>query len=112
MSVRRYDPDSRRSALLERIENDIPETVARALQEDLGGEVDSERDITAQLLPAESRAHARVITREAGVFCGTDGVIGSFNYPVSGDASYSTSNSRTTEIKFVSDMIWMACSIS
>lgn len=41
---------------------------------------------------------------KAGVFCGTDGVIGSFNYPVSGDASYSTSNSRTTEIKFVSDM--------
>lgn len=79
MSVRRYDPDSRRSALLERIENDIPETVARALQEDLGGEVDGERDITAQLLPAESRAHARVITREAGVFCGKRWVEEVFN---------------------------------
>ncbi len=51
MSVRRYDPDSRRSALLERIENDIPETVARALQEDLGGEVDSERDIPPNCCP-------------------------------------------------------------
>ena len=48
---------------------------------------------------------------KAGVFCGAQGMIvnpatgaASFNYPVSGDASYSTSNSRTTEIKFVSDM--------
>lgn len=79
MSVRRYDPDSRHKALLERIENDIPETVARALQEDLGGEVDSDRDITAQLLPAESRAHAQVITREAGVFCGKRWVEEVFN---------------------------------
>ena len=70
MSTRRYDPDSRRQALIERIENDIPEAVARALQEDLGGDIDSERDITAQLLPADSQAHAQVITREAGVFCG------------------------------------------
>ncbi|MGG6195345.1 carboxylating nicotinate-nucleotide diphosphorylase [Pantoea sp. Fr+CA_20] len=79
MSVRRYDPDSRHKALLERIENDIPETVARALQEDLGGEIDSDRDITAQLLPAESRAHAQVITREAGVFCGKRWVEEVFN---------------------------------
>lgn len=79
MSVRRYDPDSRHKALLERIENDIPETVARALQEDLGGETDSDRDITAQLLPAESQAHARVITREAGVFCGKRWVEEVFN---------------------------------
>ncbi|MBE5251269.1 carboxylating nicotinate-nucleotide diphosphorylase [Mixta mediterraneensis] len=70
MSMRRYDPDSRRQALIERIENDIPEAVARALQEDLGGDIDSDRDITAQLLPAESLTHAQVITREAGVFCG------------------------------------------
>lgn len=70
MPTRRYDPDSRRQALIQRIESDIPEAVARALQEDLGGEVDSDRDITAQLLPAGSQAHAQVITREAGVFCG------------------------------------------
>ena len=70
MSSRGYDPDSRRQALIRRIEGDIPEAVARALQEDLGGEIDAERDITAQLLPAETQAHAQVITREAGVFCG------------------------------------------
>ncbi|MEB6535225.1 carboxylating nicotinate-nucleotide diphosphorylase [Pantoea stewartii] len=79
MSVRRYDPDSRHQALLERIENDIPEAVERALKEDLGGETESDRDITAQLLPADSRAHAQVITREAGVFCGKRWVEEVFN---------------------------------
>ena len=48
---------------------------------------------------------------KAGVFCGAQGMIvnpatgaAAFNYPVSGDASYSKSYSRTTEIKYVSDM--------
>ncbi|WP_336282052.1 carboxylating nicotinate-nucleotide diphosphorylase [Cronobacter dublinensis] len=70
MPPRRYNPDHRRDALLERINLDIPFTVAQALREDLGGETDASRDITAQLLPPDSRSHAVVITREAGVFCG------------------------------------------
>lgn len=70
MPPRRYNPDHRRDALLERINLDIPAAVAQALREDLGGEVDASNDITAQLLPAEDRAHAVVITREAGIFCG------------------------------------------
>ncbi|WP_286866092.1 MULTISPECIES: carboxylating nicotinate-nucleotide diphosphorylase [Pantoea] len=70
MSSRGYDPDSRRQALIKRIESDIPNAVALALKEDLGGEIDADRDITAQLLPADIQAHAQVITREAGVFCG------------------------------------------
>jgi len=70
MLARGYDPDSRRQALIKRIESDIPDAVALALKEDLGGEVDADRDITAQLLPAETQADAQVITREAGVFCG------------------------------------------
>ncbi|EJP5808863.1 carboxylating nicotinate-nucleotide diphosphorylase [Cronobacter sakazakii] len=70
MPPRRYNPDHRRDALLERIALDIPFTVAQALREDLGGETDASRDITAQLLPPDSRSHAGVITREAGVFCG------------------------------------------
>lgn len=70
MPPRRYNPDHRRDALLERITLDIPVTVAQALREDLGGEMDASRDITAQLLPPDSRSHAVVITREAGVFCG------------------------------------------
>lgn len=70
MASRRYDPDHRRQELIKRIEQDIPESVARALQEDLGGEVDADRDITALLLPEEKQAEAQIITREAGVFCG------------------------------------------
>ncbi|NIG15009.1 carboxylating nicotinate-nucleotide diphosphorylase [Pantoea sp. Cy-640] len=70
MVSRRYNPEHRRQELLKRIQLDIPETVARALQEDLGGDVDADRDITAQLLPQAAQAEARVITREAGVFCG------------------------------------------
>jgi nicotinate-nucleotide pyrophosphorylase (carboxylating) len=70
MTTRRYDPDSRRTALLERVEDDIPPSVAQALREDLGGEIDPCKDITASLLPAEVTSHAVVITREAGIFCG------------------------------------------
>ena len=70
MVSRRYNPEHRRQELLKRIQLDIPETVARALQEDLGGDVDADRDITAQLLPQAAQAEARVITRGAGVFCG------------------------------------------
>ena len=79
MPPRRYNADSRRQALIARIEQDIPASVARALQEDLGGEIDADRDITAQLLPEESLAQARVITREAGVFCGKRWVEEVFN---------------------------------
>lgn len=70
MPPRRYNPDLRRDALLKRIELDIPAAVALALREDLGGEVDANNDITAQLLPPKNRSHAVVITREEGVFCG------------------------------------------
>ena len=70
MTTRRYDPNSRRDALLQRIEDDIPSAVAQALREDLGGEIDPGNDITASLLPAENQSHAVVITREPGIFCG------------------------------------------
>ena len=70
MSPRRYNPDHRRDVLLDRINHDIPQIIAAALREDLGGEVDANNDITAQLLPEDQQSHAVVITREAGVFCG------------------------------------------
>mgnify|MGYP004710929987 CR=1 FL=1 len=70
MPPRRYNPDQRRDALLERINLDIPATVEQALREDLGGEVDAGNDITAQLLPSDARSHAIIITREDGIFCG------------------------------------------
>lgn len=45
--------------------NDIQVNVRHALAEDVG-----DGDITAQLIPADRRARARVITREDCVFCG------------------------------------------
>jgi nicotinate-nucleotide pyrophosphorylase (carboxylating) len=45
---------------------DVAETVARALNEDLGT-----GDVTAALIPPETRAVARVVLRERAVVCGT-----------------------------------------
>ncbi|WP_042862216.1 carboxylating nicotinate-nucleotide diphosphorylase [Dickeya sp. NCPPB 3274] len=70
MTTRRYSQEQRQVELFSRIELDIPVSVSLALREDLGGEVNPEHDITAQLLPAETQANAVIITREAGVFCG------------------------------------------
>jgi len=44
----------------------IARDVRRALEEDIGS-----GDVTADLLPAEARARARVISREAAVLCGS-----------------------------------------
>lgn len=48
----------------------IPFEVKHALEEDLGGTVSVEHDVTAMLIAADTNAQARVITRDAGVFCG------------------------------------------
>ncbi|ATV45341.1 carboxylating nicotinate-nucleotide diphosphorylase [Pectobacterium brasiliense] len=71
MSTRRYSQEQRQQALLARIAQDIPASVQLALREDLGGIVDANQDITALLLPDNETASARIITREAGIFCGT-----------------------------------------
>ncbi|MBQ4682777.1 carboxylating nicotinate-nucleotide diphosphorylase [Aeromonas dhakensis] len=58
------------------LQQDIRRAVRAALLEDLGDALtaldqpDSSADITAQLIPADRISTARVITREAGVFCG------------------------------------------
>lgn len=44
---------------------DIPETVRRALQEDVGS-----GDITAELIPADAMATAEILCREQAVLCG------------------------------------------
>ncbi|MDP1520015.1 carboxylating nicotinate-nucleotide diphosphorylase [Porticoccus litoralis] len=48
------------------LHQDIKEAVSRALEEDI-----RDGDITAQLIPAENKATATVITRESAVICGT-----------------------------------------
>jgi len=44
----------------------LSRSVATALEEDIGS-----GDLTAELVPADARGHARVITRETAVLCGT-----------------------------------------
>ena len=51
---------------LDDLSSEIEANVRRALAEDIGS-----GDITAQLIPAERLASARIITREAAVVCGT-----------------------------------------
>ena len=48
----------------------IEQLVAQALAEDLNGQAAIDGDITAALIPATQQAHAKVITREDGIFCG------------------------------------------
>ena len=58
------------------LQQDIRRAVRAALLEDLGDALtaldqpDASTDITAQLIPVDRISTARVITREAGVFCG------------------------------------------
>jgi nicotinate-nucleotide pyrophosphorylase (carboxylating) len=57
-------------------QQDVSRAVRAALLEDLGDALttldqpDASADITAQLIPADRMASARIITRDAGVFCG------------------------------------------
>jgi len=48
------------------LQDAIAANVRSALEEDVGT-----GDLTAQLIPAEAQAHARVVTREDAVLCGT-----------------------------------------
>lgn len=52
--------------------------VHAALAEDLGGELAPERDITANLIAADTQARATIVTREAATICGTAWVDAAF----------------------------------
>ncbi len=49
------------------IEETVTRDVTRALAEDIGT-----GDLTARLIPAGARAHARLLTRQSGVLCGVE----------------------------------------
>ena len=59
MPPRRYNPDTRRDELLERINLDIPGAVAQALREDLGGTVDANNDFTGKFSLTCDGDHSR-----------------------------------------------------
>uniref|UniRef100_A0A3B0M1W4 Probable nicotinate-nucleotide pyrophosphorylase [carboxylating] n=1 Tax=Arsenophonus endosymbiont of Trialeurodes vaporariorum TaxID=235567 RepID=A0A3B0M1W4_9GAMM len=65
-----HDVERRKEKLLERLHQDIPANVTFALQEDLGGNINIDSDISGQLLPKNQLATAKIITREDGIFCG------------------------------------------
>ncbi|WP_318454578.1 carboxylating nicotinate-nucleotide diphosphorylase [Photobacterium leiognathi] len=66
----KHDSSARLAYLKQLLPLEITRTVADALREDLGGEIDPNLDITAGLIPADSQGVATIITREHGVFCG------------------------------------------
>ncbi|PPI86605.1 carboxylating nicotinate-nucleotide diphosphorylase [Candidatus Pantoea edessiphila] len=68
------ESDNHYIELTKLVKKDIPKTVMRALEEDLGGEININNDITVNILPKNSKAYAQIITNEEGIFCGTDWV--------------------------------------
>ncbi|MGS3629144.1 hypothetical protein ACLFKX_07320 [Enterobacter hormaechei] len=71
MPPRRYNPDHRRDALLERINSDIPASVAHALVKKISAATSAPITILPPNCCQKRHArHAVIITREAGVFCG------------------------------------------
>ncbi|PSV53090.1 carboxylating nicotinate-nucleotide diphosphorylase [Photobacterium sp. GB-1] len=66
----KHDSSARLAYLKQLLPIEISRTVADTLREDLGGEINASRDITANLIPADSQGVATIITREHGVFCG------------------------------------------
>lgn len=65
-----HDSQARLDYLTQILPLEITRTVSETLREDLGGSIDSTKDITAQLIPEDTINTATIITRENGVFCG------------------------------------------
>ena len=67
---KKHDSESRLNYLKQQLPLEITRAVADTLREDLGGEIDASRDVTAGLIPADAQGVATIITREHGIFCG------------------------------------------
>ncbi|OEE39300.1 carboxylating nicotinate-nucleotide diphosphorylase [Vibrio ordalii] len=65
-----HNSQQRLDYLKQQLPLEITRAVSDALREDLGGSLDATADITANLIPADARNSATLITREHGVFCG------------------------------------------
>ncbi|PPI87981.1 nicotinate-nucleotide diphosphorylase [Candidatus Pantoea edessiphila] len=74
MSIQRYNLSKRHDDLMQLAKKGIRENIAMALKEDLGGQINVNNDITANLLPKDKNAYAHIITHETGIFCGKDWV--------------------------------------
>lgn len=65
-----HNSQQRLDYLKQQLPLEISRSVRDSLREDLGGTLDANADITANLIPADAYNTATIITREAGVFCG------------------------------------------
>ena len=65
-----HNSQQRLDYLKQQLPLEITRAVSDALREDLGGSLNATADITANLIPADARNTATLITREHGVFCG------------------------------------------
>ncbi|CAH0534433.1 Nicotinate-nucleotide pyrophosphorylase [carboxylating] [Vibrio stylophorae] len=65
-----HDSQARLQYLKSQLPEEVRRTVRESLLEDLGGELDQNRDVTACLIAPETQATATLITREPGIFCG------------------------------------------
>ena len=65
-----HNSQKRLDYLTKQLPQDIARSVEETLKEDLGGTLDPNADITANLINQERQSKAKIITREEGVFCG------------------------------------------
>ncbi|MGL6258463.1 carboxylating nicotinate-nucleotide diphosphorylase [Vibrio sp. WXL210] len=65
-----HNSQERLEYLKQQLPQEINRAVADTLREDLGGTLDVNVDITANLIPADTVSVATIITREHGIFCG------------------------------------------
>ncbi|MDN3609055.1 carboxylating nicotinate-nucleotide diphosphorylase [Vibrio ostreicida] len=65
-----HNSQQRLEYLQQQLPLEISRSVGDTIREDLGGTLDPNADITANLIPEETHNEATIITREQGVFCG------------------------------------------
>jgi nicotinate-nucleotide pyrophosphorylase (carboxylating) len=65
-----HNSQARFDYLKQQLPLEISRSVTDTLKEDLGGTLNPAADVTANLIPAEQMNVAKLITREAGIFCG------------------------------------------
>ncbi len=65
-----HDSKARLQYLKEALPQEVKRAVTDTLKEDLGGVLDPNADITAQLIDDKVNSIATIITREHGIFCG------------------------------------------
>ncbi|WP_114784912.1 carboxylating nicotinate-nucleotide diphosphorylase [Vibrio tetraodonis] len=67
-----HNSNERLEYLKQQLPKEISRSVTEAIKEDLGGTLNPAADITASLIPVDAHNEASIITREHGIFCGSE----------------------------------------